>query len=270
MSTNDDEQPPAPAGNAAVGAAANSGHSLKLVQFWPDAPKSWFLAAEAQFRLRGITSDQDRVCLLLSALPRDSFRLIQHLIGDDVDAAIQRPYAELKAALVSSHQLSDYQKVEHISRMDRLGGRKPSELLAAMMEFCPAGHESSPFLAFFFLHRLPRELRCLLSDADMSDLRLLAEKADRLAALHSHHDFDAVAAVDGGSSDSDEDAVVAAAMRSKQPAKKKAAANKSGGKDSKSGGKDSKSGGSSLCYFHLKFGDKAYKCVSRKCSWPEN
>ena len=154
--------------------------------------------------------------------------------------------------------------------MDRLGGRKPSELLAAMMEFCPAGHESSPFLAFFFLHRLPRELRCLLSDADMSDLRLLAEKANRLAALHSHHDFDAVAAVDGGSSDSDEDAVVAAAMRSKQPAKKKAAANKSGGKDSKSGGKDSKSGGSSLCYFHLKFGDKAYKCVSRKCSWPEN
>jgi hypothetical protein len=46
-------------------------------------------------------------------------------------------YTALKQSLLDSHQLTDYQKIAALHKMELLGGRKPSELLASMLELCP-------------------------------------------------------------------------------------------------------------------------------------
>jgi hypothetical protein len=57
-------------------------------------------------------------------------------------------------------------------------------MLAAMLEVCPRGEENTRTFGGLFLHRLPRELRILLAHEDLSDLKVLAARAD---ALHTHH-----------------------------------------------------------------------------------
>jgi hypothetical protein len=84
-----------------------SGHAnLHLSEFWRNAPQAWFLATEAQFRLRNITDDEIKYSLLLTALLRDAFCVVAHLVVDDPPADA---YVQLKAALIASHVLSNYQ-----------------------------------------------------------------------------------------------------------------------------------------------------------------
>jgi hypothetical protein len=134
-----------------VDAAApqHSPANLHLPPFWCDAPRSWFTMAEAQFHLRNITRDKDKYLCWIAALPGDAFRMVAHIVEqkDQADDA----YNQLKAALVSSLTMSDYQRIELLSKVEPLGGRKPSDLLATMLELCPHGHKSSPFFCYLFL-----------------------------------------------------------------------------------------------------------------------
>ncbi len=68
--------------------------------------------------------------------------------------------------------------------METLGGPKPSELLASMLELCPRGHETSIFFTNLFLERLPAELRITLGEDDHQNVRALAKKANALWFLH--------------------------------------------------------------------------------------
>jgi hypothetical protein len=78
-------------------------------------------------------------------------------------------YDDIKQRLVASHQLSDFQKAEKLFLMQPLGSRKPSEMMAAMLEFCPRGEEKTNLFACLFLQRLPREIRVLLARVDHKD-----------------------------------------------------------------------------------------------------
>jgi hypothetical protein len=86
--------------------------------------------------------------------------------------------------------------------MEPLGGHKPSELLAAMLELCPRGHETSIFFTHLFLERLPAELCIMLREEDHQNLKDVAKKADSLRVLHKTHLVPgaAVASMDGSSS----------------------------------------------------------------------
>jgi hypothetical protein len=128
------EQPPAAAAGlnatAPVFAPGAASGSFRLPDFWAEALANWFAMAEAQFLLRRVTSNVDKFCHVLTSLLKTSYRLIAHLV---TQAPAEDSYMQLKAALLSHHELSDYQRVDMLSRMEPLGGRKPSELLAAML-----------------------------------------------------------------------------------------------------------------------------------------
>ena len=83
------------------------------------------------------------------------------------------PYTALKARLLDAHQLTDYQRVDQLLKMGDLGARRPSELLAAMLELCPCGQETSLFFTHLFLCRLPAKLRIMMGEDDHQDVRLL-------------------------------------------------------------------------------------------------
>jgi hypothetical protein len=251
------------AGNAAAAAAANpaSYNTIRLSDFWCDAPVAWFKSTEALFKLRGVTDDNIKYSLLLTALPRAAFRKIEHLIGNDDDEPAADAYRQLKAALISSHVLSNYQKVEMLAKVEPLGGRRPSDLLNDMLELCPKGEESTSFFCYLFLQRLPREIRVLLADEDPANMRAVADKADKLMVMHSLQAHD-MAAVPQQESDSEyEDAVTAVKGGFKKSNKKKKAAHK------KTDSQPSKQ--STLCFYHASFGDKARNCRD-PCSWSEN
>jgi hypothetical protein len=116
---NAEQQPPLP---PAAGAAPTIGQ-IKLPPFWPEDPASWFRLAEGQFTLRNVADPVTRYYHVLAALSVDSVRLVQHVLHDDTGP---ESYDRLRASLLASHSLSNYQKMERMMRLPPLGDRKPS------------------------------------------------------------------------------------------------------------------------------------------------
>ena len=155
---------------------------VKLPAFWPSRPRAWFTFIESRFRLRHVHDEQVQFDHVLSALPEDMVGQILDLVEE---APADTPYTFLKARILETHQLSDYEKFDMLVKMEPMGGRKPSQLLAAMMEFCPAGMEKTLPFHYFFTQRLPQALRTQLGEVEHGDPRALAARADRLWAVHA-------------------------------------------------------------------------------------
>jgi len=235
--------------------------NFRLQPFWPDAPVAWFGGAEAQFRLRRVVEEADKFCLLVAALDKEAARSVTHLIADP---DLETPYTRLKEALLASHLLTDFQRVERLVAMEPLGARKPSQLLAEMMELCPREEHGSKLFAALFLQRLPREIRVLLAHDDHSDLRLLAVKADQLIAFHKQQPHE-VAVV--------EEDTVAAVRHGGKPSFK---SNKKKGtkpplppprqKDGPPPPLELAQQAAGLCWYHWVWGEQAKKCTP-PCTW---
>jgi hypothetical protein len=127
---------------------------LHLLTFWVDKLSSWFNMAESRFRLQDITREQTRYKYLVAALSKEDVSLVLDIVKNP---SSYHPNTALKERLLESHQLSNYQQVALLFCMEQLGGRKPSELLAAMLELCSRGHETSIFFTHLFFQRLPAE-----------------------------------------------------------------------------------------------------------------
>ena len=249
--------------------------NFKLPAFWPDAPVAWFAAVEAQFRLRRVASEDERFCHVTGALDKQSLKKVVHLvINPDPVAA----YSKLKEALLSSHHLTDFQRVELLHAMEPLGSRKPSELLADMLELCPIDQQNNIFFSVLFLQRLPRDIRVLLTHEDHTDLRRLAAHADRLVAYGGRTDTVA-AAVDAAQEDT-----VAAVKNFKQknnnsrnnqqqrsqqppPVPPRAQGGQKTQKVTPPAAVAQQSAG--LCYYHWSFGERANSCRA-PCTWQGN
>jgi hypothetical protein len=278
MDNMDLEEPPAgqPAGPAAA-VAAN--RDVKLPQFWTSRPAAWFTLAESRFRLRQVEDEQLLFDHLLSALGDDTISDVLDAIEEA--AAGDTPYTSLKARLLETHVLSDFEKLEMLFACEPLGGRKPSQLLAAMLPFCPAGQEKQVIFHFMFLQRLPVSLRSALGDVQPGDPRALAARADRLLALNPTQRASIAAAVE-----SEEVSQIAAVSSSGRNRNNRGrgggrAANRGGGR----GGGVNSGGGTStaktptpstlaressgLCFFHWRFGEQANRC-DQPCSWQGN
>jgi hypothetical protein len=247
--------------NRGATASAGGAASVRLPPFWPNSPAAWFRSAEAQFMIKRVTSAIEKYYLVLGALGEAQVDLINNLMDEE---PTEESYQKMKEALVASHTLTPFQMVDRIVNMEPLNGRKPTELLAAMLRFRPK--EDYHFFAYHFLQRMPREVRVLLARDCSKDIRALAEKADELMALHlpQQHDVTAVAAVDteqpaGSAGDDDFAAAVQKGGGRKQQPKKKWQKKK---KD-----KQQEEFQSPLCSYHVRYGDKAHRCVE-PCVWP--
>ncbi len=165
-------------------------------------PALWFSRLECSFLLRNVTEQREKFCLVVQSLPRDSMCLVADLVEPP---PAELMYNALKDRLLASHQLTDIQKEELLVDMPVLGDRKPTQLLAAMIEACPRGQEDSVFMSALFLRKLPADIKILLTHMDNTRLKELATAADQLVAMRTTPA--AVAAVEA---DPGEVAVVAA------------------------------------------------------------
>jgi len=176
-----------------------STHCVKLPEFWPENSAAWFALAESRFHMRHIYDEWSRYHHVVSSPAKESLRFVLDLVTSPPE---DDPYTTLKEMLLCSHMLTDYQRIEQLLALDGLGSKKPSELLAHMLELCPASEEMSKFFTFHFLHRLLQELCIMLGDDDHQEVHELAKKADRLWAIPGHRQHAAVAAVTQPAADS--------------------------------------------------------------------
>jgi len=186
--------------------------------------------------------------------------------GPGGDAAgrvdVQRPEGEA-AALPPAHNI---QKVDLLVDMPSLGDRKPTQLLAAMVEACPRGQENSVFMSALFLRKLPADVRILLAHMDHTRLKEMATAADQLVAMRA-----APAAVAAVEADPGEVAAVAARGGGAGAGKKAAAAAKQKKKKPLDEPEPSKAArqAAGLCLRHWRYGAQAFSCDG-DCCWPGN
>ncbi len=156
-----------------------------------------------------------------------------------------------------------------------LGDRKPSVKLAEMLEYCPAGESATAVFAYLFLQRLPREIRVLLSEDDPADMRAIADKADRLIAMHVPQGHDACSAVSAADElELDLVAATGGIRRKKKLPPPQRPQQQQGGPGQRSGPSRRQSGQpsvpkTSMCFYHARFGEQARYC-EEGCLWPEN
>ncbi len=122
---------------------------------------------------------------MLSAIPAEMVSQVIDAV-DALPAAGQ--YEFFKNELLNIHQLSDYEKLDMLVKMEPMGGRKPSQLLHAMLEFCPQGMERHLSFHYFFMQRLPQALRTQLGEVRWYSLgtpapSLSEQTADRHQAV---------------------------------------------------------------------------------------
>ena len=256
---------------------------FKLPDFWPSSPHAWFGIVEAQFRIHEVNSQEDRFTLVASVLPEASARRVAHLLATPTDDC----YTQLKAALLSSHQLTEIQKAELLFNMDDLGSKRPMDLLNEMMELVKPGEEKTQLFAMLFMRRLPAQVRVQLTEDDYTDLRALAEKADRCTAMLARKAGTVASAVLQCEDDSEEPVSSVSAIHSSG---RSGGSSHSGGGSQRGGKKtgfwqqkkqqrqkstdtsspaDAALVASGLCYPHFKFGAKAHSCY-QPCSWTGN
>jgi hypothetical protein len=229
---------------------------IKLPEFWPHAPVLWFSRAECIFRLRHVEDQITRYCSVVACLPHDVLRQVADLL--DI-STLEQPYNQLKERLMSAHELTPIQRADKVMQMADLGDQKPSQLLAAMLEWCPRGEEQSPFFIASFLRRLPNELRVLLGHDDFSDLKAISQKADALWQLCPRAgSLAAVANLEAAEELGEAGTVAGVGQRS--------AKGRSAGQSNKK--KQGAKKSVTYCWRHHQFGDKAFSCADpATCMW---
>jgi hypothetical protein len=257
--------------------------SVILPPFWTTRPAAWFIFVESKFREKNIISQRRRFDFLLAALPE---RVLDQVMDVVDNISEDFPYDVLKSRLLETHTLSDHEKLEVLYKSEHLGGRKPSQMLASMLAYCPTGMEQTIMFQFMFLQRLPVTLRTLLGEQEPGDIRSLAARADRLWATHRPQGHDLVAQV----GTAEEQPAQVAAVQRKEPFKKqpwsRPAGKKPWGHRQAAGGQTARASGpgsarishseqarvtsgSGLCFYHWTHGPNARECVA-PCSWAGN
>ena len=251
---------------------------VKLPEFWPHSPGIWFARAELRFAVGGVTSEIEKFAYAADSLQYETLRLVTDLV---TNPPADRPYTALKERLLIAHQLTPIQKAQKVSSEPPLGDRRPSQLLAALLEFCPDGEENTAFFRSAFVHRLPAELQVLLDNAETEDLKSLAQKADRLWVTRAACG-QRIAAVEAAySSETEEEAHCLAVNRAQAAKRGGKGYNKAAGSSKVGYGGGGRNGGEkqgdkrskllTICRAHMRYGADAYRCQDPKqCAWAEN
>jgi hypothetical protein len=247
---------------------------IKLPPFWPARPRAWFTYIEGRFRLNNVVDDQWKFDLVLAALPADIVAQVLDIIEEAPEGD---QYQFFKEQLLRSHQLSDYEKFDRLVKMEPMGGRKPSQLLHDMLEFCPKGMEKTLPFHYFFTQRLPLALRTQLAEVKPGDPRELAARADILWTAHSSSSIASVEAQE------EPLAIAAVSGGSRGRGGSQRGGQQRGGQRGARGGARGASNApatqaadptpsdlarmsSGLCFFHWTWAEKAKKC-SPPCTW---
>jgi hypothetical protein len=256
-------QPAAPPPTVNVNAVA-----VKLPEFWPADPQTWFHQAEAAFRRSNVTVSYTKYDHVLMKLPTDVVMSVRDLVNT-MQPNTPDAYEQLKARLTESYGKTKWQQVNTLLDMPPLGDRRPSHLMNEMLALLPTGEnkDGAIFLGIY-MRKLPATMRDHLAAANHNTAAAMAAHADIL--------WDARCGEAAVSQLSDASITAVANMnisgRSRSPDRRSPDRRRGRSRQGRrqTPGPDSrKRDSSTLCFYHSRFGQKAMKCEA-PCSWTEN
>ena len=157
--------------------AVCAGGSAQLPSFWRDDPEGWFLNCESQFFAKNIKLNVTKYHYCVAKLDSDTSRRVRDLVRAPVN---EESYAKLKSRLCQAFELTEAEKIDKMLGTSALGDRKPSELMADLVELCPEGADATTFVKRIFMRSLPVEVRSVLSQSGELRPRQLGEAADKV------------------------------------------------------------------------------------------
>ena len=152
--------------------------AVKLPTFWPAQLATWFIQAEAQFALRGITTDSTKYYHVIAALDQDTALRITDVIQNPPQDG---KYDALKKRLFQTLELQESEHAERLLNLAStgLGDRMPTQLMEEMLQLL--GTKPFCFLCKqIFLRQLPVVVRTQLVNDNFKDLRAAALTATNL------------------------------------------------------------------------------------------
>lgn len=287
MSTTD----PLPAGSSSQGLPqslqAMAHVAIRLPPFWNFNPKIWFLQAEAQFQLAGITTQATQYRHVVAVLPPDVALEVADILSAPPTAT---PYDQLKSAILQRTMASERKRLQQLLTAEELGDRRPSQLLRAMQSLIgdrTAALDES-LLRELFMQRLPAQVQMILSTASSLSLPELAQHADKImevtgpsiaafASASSANPLQTSAGPPHSRPTSSQeqiqalrdevrqlsDTVAALARQRQRPPYRRS---RSSSRNRRRGHSPSETG---FCYYHDTFGAAARKC-QKPCAWSGN
>ncbi|XP_064470208.1 uncharacterized protein LOC135384957 [Ornithodoros turicata] len=105
--------------------------TVKLPPFWYRNTATWFIQAEAQFHLAGITAQSTKFCHVISALSSSAAEEVYDIIASP---PLDIPYDKLKAALLKRTTCSGHARFQQLLSAEELGDRRPTQLLRRMKQ----------------------------------------------------------------------------------------------------------------------------------------
>jgi len=217
--------------------------SFKAPAFWTTNAAAWFTRLEASFATHhpAITNDLTKFQHVIQLLDSETSRRVQAILSNPPEA---NKYEALKSALLSTFELSQFQKDSMLLQLNGLGDRRPSELLQYMR-----GLNSDPHTLFrcLFLHQLPVDIRGILAHSPNATLDELAVTADRI--MDTKLPSSVIAASHSTDADTDLQSNDELDINALRPTRKATTKKQS-----------SSSSTYILCRYHIKFGPKAKRC----------
>lgn len=269
-----------PVGQQAAPTAAEVA-KVKLPPFWEKDAAAWFKLVEEIFAASNVVDPRARYRQVLLHVPQALLERARGVLNAADTAA--DPFGELRKRLVDLCTPSKLDQINSIIWGAELGGRRPSELMDAMLAALPPGEADGLLFKGHFLHRLPADIRDQVA-VQWEELpsQKLAEFADAIwfARNSQKAAVAAVAAVPPASTEGKEPAGVeelVAALSLNQKRGGRGGQAGRGGRRGRGGQRGSRGGGRAasgkgwLCYKHALFGEQAYHCADTEhCQWSGN
>ena len=241
----------------------------KIPTFFTTDPTLWFLQVESAFASCRITAEQSKADFVIANLDVDVINCVRDLL-----TAAERPadiYTQIKEKIINNFSVSAETRLRQLLKGQVSSSGKPSLSLARLRALDSNCGED--ILKTVFLDQLPPSMRSILAVSAVTNLKNLAEIADKIAETSQFTDAN-VAAISPGNSKTLEDKIDLLtarldALRSGYDSNssrqgRSRARSRSQSQNSRANSRSSSSSGK--CWYHQKFNKKARKCV-KPCSW---
>ncbi|XP_064458440.1 uncharacterized protein LOC135368832 [Ornithodoros turicata] len=158
--------------------------AVKLPQYFDRNPGVWFIQAEAQFSLAGVTPQQTKFYHVISALTPTAADEVYDVLANPSPTT---PYDQLKKALLQRTTASSRSRLQQLLSAEELGDRRPTQLLRRMRQLLGDNSVSmdDTLLRELFLQRLPQNVQMVLATASNMTLDQLATLADAVVEVAS-------------------------------------------------------------------------------------
>lgn len=250
-------------------------NKFKLPSFLPQDIALWYQLVETQFKVNKITNNEEKLAAITAELEAGTLMQASDILKADTTPEIT--YAQLRERLIHLHSVSDEKRLYDLLKGIEMGNSKPSSLLREMRIKAGGLGTTDAILKTLWFNRLPvryKEILTVSSDT-LDNLALLADKLhevqESLITTPTVHQISTPQTITASAHSPFEliqqqlavltSRIDAMQDRTHQHFRSRSRSRRNNRtRDVTPPENKENSDPDALCFFHKKFGDKAYKC----------